>query len=384
MSRRLPFLLPGALLLALAFAPSSASAATHWLCGPGVANDPCRPSLSTTQVTPTGTVLGANTPTRDAKPKYDCFYVYPTTSDEKQPQADFKVTPELRSIALYQAARYSQHCRVYAPVYRQITIAGLLAPGTVTPAMRAQSLKDVEDAFADYLKNDNKGRGFVLIGHSQGSFLLRQLIADMVDKRKTVRSRLISAVLMGGNVLVKKGKAVGGDFENVPACRSSTQLGCVIAFSTYNDTPPADSLFGRTGGAGITATGNASEEVLCTNPAALGGGSAKLDTLQPVAPFAPGTAIGIEVPLIGVPVPKVSTAWFEAKGAYTGRCSSAGGANVLRISGNDGAPVLHPLPDATWGLHLVDANIALGDLVKDVTTQAATFLQDGPGASGRR
>ena len=68
--------------------------------------------------------------------------------------------------------------------------------------------------------------------------------------------------LGGGGV--KRGKGIGGSFQHVPACRSATQLGCVIAFSTFDQPPPANSLFGRTNVSG--------DQVLCTNPAALRGG----------------------------------------------------------------------------------------------------------------
>jgi hypothetical protein len=40
-----------------------------------------------------------------------------------------------------------------------------------------------------------------------------------------------------------------------------------------------------------------------------------------------------------------------------------------------GAPTLRAVPDATWGLHLVDANIALGNLTDDVTREAKFWLQ---------
>ena len=69
------------------------------------------------------------------------------------------------------------------------------------------------------------------------------------------------------------GKGIGGTFQHIPACRSATQLGCVIAFSTFDQPVPANSLFGRT-----TVQG---EQVLCTNPAALGGGAADVDPIFP-------------------------------------------------------------------------------------------------------
>jgi hypothetical protein len=375
MSRRsLALALSCAALLLLALTASGASAKTTWLCKPGLANNPCTPGLGTTVISPTAQIQGTVTPKATKNPKIDCFYVYPTVSNQATPEATKRVDPEERSIALYQAARYSSTCRVYAPMYRQITIAGLLKPSTVTAKMRATAYADVVAAWKDYLKTYNKGRGVVFIGHSQGSFVLRQLLAKEVDKTASVRRRLVSAILLGGNVLVKKGSDKGGDFQNIKACRSDTQLRCVVAFSTYNATPPSDALFGIAGSGRSVVGGQDAKgtEVLCTNPAALGGGSAPLTSIFPSAPFAPGTAIGTETTQVGVPQPKVSTPWIETQ-AYSGRCSSAGGAHVLLISGQTGAPTLKALPDATWGLHLVDANIALGDLVTLVGKQAKQY-----------
>jgi hypothetical protein len=375
MSRRLPALAAVlASAAALAALPGAASASTTWLCRPGATANPCAPGLATTTISPTGQTLGRVTPKKTRNPKIDCFYVYPTVSNQPGPQATKKVDPEERSIALYQAARYSSACRIYAPMYRQVTIAGLLKPATVTAAMQKTAYNDVRDAWRDYLKHDNKGRGVVFIGHSQGSFVLRQLIANEVDRKASVRKRLVSAILLGGNVLVKKGSDHGGDFQNIKACHSATQLRCVVAFSTFGDTPPANAVFG-VAGRGRSVVGGRDvkgSEVLCTNPAALGGGSAPLTSIFPTTPFAPGTAIGIETTQVGFPQPQPGTPWIEAQ-AYTGQCSKANGANVLKITGEPGAPVLKALPDATWGLHLVDANIALGDLVTLVDSQARQY-----------
>src|SRR3954454_22307119 len=228
-------LLATAAAAVLILAAPAAHASTVWLCKPGLAKNPCLPSLKTTLISPTGKTTGTVNVKRQKSPQWDCFYVYPTVSDQKRPQATKHIDPEERSIALYQTAYYSRDCRVYAPMYRQITIQGLLQPDTVTPAMRTSAYNDVRDAFRDYLRRYNKGRGIVLISHSQGTFVLRNLIAKEIDPKPGVRKRLISAALMGGNVLVKKGKTVGGDFKTVPACQSNRQIGCVIAWSTYNE-----------------------------------------------------------------------------------------------------------------------------------------------------
>jgi hypothetical protein len=356
-------LLSAALAAALLLcAASGASAKTTWLCKPGLKHDPCTPGLKTTRIDATGASRGTFTPPVVKRRPVDCFYVYPTVSDQPTPIATKRIDPEERSIALYQAARYSSLCRVYAPMYRQVTLAALTGATTVTQAQRDVGYRDVRAAWRDYLKHFNHGRGVIFISHSQGTFVLRRLIANEVDGKPAVRRRIVSAVLLGGDVLVKAGSDRGGDFKHIRACRSRNQLGCVIAYSTFNAPPPANSLFGRA---------PAGEQVLCTNPAALAGGAAKVDTVLPSAPFAPSTTLGQVTAGIGYPPFHVGTPWVESDGLYTTQCSDADGASVLQITGE---PVLHPLPDATWGLHLVDANIALGTLVKVVGHQATRYL----------
>jgi hypothetical protein len=116
-------------------------------------------------------------------------------------------------------------------------------------------------------------------------------------------------------------------------------------------------------------------QVLCTNPAALRGGSAPLDTIFPSAPFAPGTTIAAATSTLGMPRLTATTPWVSAPGAYAGHCSRANGASVLQIVPSPGAPLLRPSPDGTWGLHLVDANIALGDLVRVVNHQIRAYAR---------
>ncbi len=68
--------------------------------------------------------------------------------------------------------------------------------------------------------------------------------------------------------------------------------------------------------------------------------------------------------------------WREPN-SYRARCSSAGGANVLELAAIHGAQVAKPSPDPTWGLHLLDANIALGDLVRIVHDESAAHAARG-------
>src|SRR3954451_10738199 len=223
-----------------ALIPSSAGASVKWLCRPGLAKSPCTGSEKTTVFSSFTKRVGVVTP-KPTRRSVDCFYVYPTVSNQDATVATKAADPEIRDIALFQVARYSQVCRVFVPIYRQITVPGLNR-GDATPAQRAIGDKDVLEAWRLYLRKYNKGRGVVLIGHSQGSFRLTTLIQKQIDGNAKLRKRLVSAILLGGNVTVRKGSDRGGSFQNVPTCKSPTQLHCLIAFSSFNEMPPDNSL----------------------------------------------------------------------------------------------------------------------------------------------
>ncbi len=371
-------MLRAALLAALAFgvlAPS-AHAEVKWLCSPALAGDPCRGDLTTRSFAPDASsrVEPVAVP---AKPAVDCFYVYPTVSNQPTPNATQSADPEVRSIAKYQAQRFSSRCRVFAPLYRQVTAAGVsLASQTKDTKPYETALADVREAFRQYLREDNDGRGFVLVGHSQGSRMLRALIRRDIDPDAEVRRRLVSAIIPGANVTVARGRTSGGDFVNVPACQRASQLGCVISYHTFNEAPPANARFGRTetdpvGGALDLPVGNGTE-VLCTDPARLAG-SGQLETLVPSEPFAPGVIAALLVRLYGGPPPSADTPWLSPADRYTGRCESVGGASVLRITPDGPVRTLTPSPDASWGVHLVDLNLPLGNLLKIVDGQTAAY-----------
>jgi hypothetical protein len=345
-------------------AAGTAHASTVWLCKPGASNNPCETSLTATVLSTSGSAKGTERTKIAKDAPIDCFYVYPTVSDQTTVNANRHVDPAQRAVAYAQASRFSQNCRVWAPMYRQLTLSAILTPGKVTPQALQKAYSDVLAAWQDYLANHNKGRGVVLIGHSQGTFILRQLVKQEIDGKPSVRKRLVSALLIGGDVTVRQGEDVGGDFQNIRACRSAKQAGCVVAYSTFGNTPPPDSKFGRTDDPGL--------EVLCTNPAALGGGSGTLRPYLPVRTF-PGT-LGSLVSLLTGKTITAPTPWAIPPGRYTGRCERTNGANVLHADALDGAQRLRAVPDATWGLHLADVNLPLGNLTRLVSRQSKTYL----------
>jgi hypothetical protein len=368
----------GLALLAAALAipgPSSASASTVWLCKPGAVPDPCLSSLQTTVYSPNGAVRTENPPI-PKRPKIDCFYVYPTVSEDHGTNSDLSIDPEENAVAHFQASRFSQRCRVFAPMYRQLTLEAIFGGGVPASAVLT-AYSDVAAAWQEYMRRYNKGRGVVLIGHSQGTGMLTQLVREMIDPFKGARKKLVSAMLLGGNVTVRQGSDVGGVFNHVPGCRTARRTGCVVAYSTFNATPPDNAIFGKVNGALVNAFGFGGRtdlQVLCTNPAALRGGPALLKTLTPTAPFPGALGFGVSF-LFNGSLPTGTTPWLEPPDHYTGACVNSNGANVLMISPVGSARTLRPFPDASWGLHLADVNIALGNLVDLVGTQTKAYLR---------
>jgi hypothetical protein len=108
----------------LLVAPARAGAGVVWLYKPGATGDACATRLTTTTFSPDGRVQGVERLPPAARRRPDCFYVYPTVSDQPRPQVTRVVDDALRSIAHYQAARYTRDCRVLAPVYRRSPSAG--------------------------------------------------------------------------------------------------------------------------------------------------------------------------------------------------------------------------------------------------------------------
>ncbi len=336
-----------------------------WLCRPELTDDPCHQSLDATVVNADGsTSLEPFVAAVD--PKVDCFYVYPTVSTDDAVNSDMIPNDEERNVVVNQAARLRSVCRLFAPMYRQRTLGALFGTKKADPAVPAlDPYGDVVDAWKQYLANDNHGRGVVLIGHSQGTGMLTRLIKEEIDKNAEERALLVSALLIGGGVNVPEGADVGGDFANIALCRAPTQTGCVIAYSTFRSTspPPDNSKFGKP----RSGTG----QIACTNPAALGGGAAELrpySRTKDAHPFTdPAANAAITTPFVTMP------------GLLRAECVFKNGFSYLELTVQ--ADPNDPRTDTIsgdltpdWGLHVIDVNIAMGDLVNDVVQQAQTYV----------
>jgi len=351
---------------------------SSWLCRPGRKGDACDVDLTTTIVAADGT-LTTEAFTADPKAPIDCFYVYPTVSTDATPNSDMSQDPAEKNVVLQQFARFASKCRAFAPMYRQITLRGLQAAlatnaDPLTLFSKGLQYDDVRDAWRHYLKNDNQGRGVVLVGHSQGAFILQALIANEIDG-KPVQKQLVGAYILGATFLTPKGKDVGGQFKQIPLCRKPGQIGCVVNYSAFRSTvtPPGNTLFGHS--ADPASVGN------CTNPVTLGAGSA------PLRAYLSGQGRMIAM---GGPAPKwvadktVDTPFVSVPGLLTAECKTNEFATYLeiKVNGDPADPRVDDItgdlgaatkPIAQWGLHLVDVNLAMGNLLDLVDAQSKSY-----------
>lgn len=351
--------------------------AENWLCRPDN-NEACDVDLDTTIVRADGT-LELEPFTAASNPQVDCFYVYPTVSLDETPNSDLVPGPEELAVVRAQFARFAQHCRLYAPMYRQITLTALRATiAGQTPLIdRALGYNDVKAAWKSYLKNDNKGRGVILVAHSQGSGLLTQLIKEEIDPDPS-KTPLIAAFLMGTNITVPEGALKGGSFQNVPVCSSAEELGCVIGYATFraDAPPPANSRFGKTTTAG--------QHVVCANPAALAGGSAELHAYLsrdgagasglPMHPWLNGDgAEVVKTPFVSVPGMLEAECKQDDNGSYLA-LTVRGDPKDPRTDDIVGDVVTNGQTQADWGLHLIDVHVGMGNLLELAHAKAQAFL----------
>ncbi len=295
-----------------------------------------------------------------ADPPVDCFYVYPTTSAQEADYATAEREPAVDHTVHLQAARLASRCRVYAPLYRQLTSAGLnraLAAHPDNDLNWDLPYQDVRAAWRRYLAHDNHGRGVVLVGHSQGSILLARLLAEEIEGSPAHRL-LVSAVLAGHPaVLTPKGADVGGTFKSTPLCHAKAQSGCVVVWSSYPATAPD-------GETRVFARDQRGMVAACVNPAAPQGGP---------APLRPALARPSIAPAADPP-------FVEPVGQLTGACEPDGGGTVLKVTVLPGryAELMTTMlsrvgRSPAWGLHGLDVGLVEDDVSDLIAAQSAAW-----------
>lgn len=172
------------------------------------------------------------TPIDERTAPADVFFVHPTTFKGSPVwiapfDASNDMAPLNPPVLLDQVSVFNGCCRLYAPRYRQATLAALKVPAAMDVAY-----SDVAAAFRYYIAHLNHGRPFIIASHSQGTaHAIRLLQAEILGT--SLQNRLVAAYLVGGYV-----PDTFGDV-GLPICATAVKTGCVISYNT--------SQAGRTG-----------------------------------------------------------------------------------------------------------------------------------------
>ena len=338
-----------------------------WLCHPGKTDDACAVDLTATQIDPDGTttIIPFEAAT---DPSFDCFYIYPTVSLDPTWNSDMTAGPEELNVVANQFARYGAACRLFAPIYRERTVQELrnLAATGVANANAEMRYADVLGSWQTYMRDHNNGRGVVLIGHSQGA----GLIFDMLEKDllgSPEQAQIIAVHSIGSTETIDP---VLGGFKGFPLCEAATDFSCLINYASFRATtpPPASTGFAKAG---------ADTPAICTNPALVSGNDGQLNAYMPTKGLMQPDPYdyGVEVDTPFVTLPGLLSAACQSNDTHDWLAISVhGDPSDPRADDITGDVIIGGQVIADWGLHVIDVNLAMGNLVSLAETQGAAWL----------
>lgn len=289
----------------------------------------------------------------------DVFYIHPTTDRSldrnNQHIADRAINAWTDgSVVARQAGVFNGCCRVFAPRYRQATAGAQRKGPAVRDAAFALAYSDVKRAFAYYLAHNNKGRPFILVGHSQGAAHLERLLDEEIDG-KPLASRLVAAYDVGITFPAAKYERDGSTLK---PCERPDSIGCVVHWGSV--LPTADlaktALFAEQYNRLVLPKGT-DPAVLCINPLTF-------DRAQPAAPrdAAQGSVPG---------TPDESAPQAIVPHAVSARCDRG-----ILIVDPDPALGLKPLPGDS--MHYHDIGLFYEDVRRNAILRARTWLAAHP------
>jgi hypothetical protein len=160
----------------------------------------------------------------------DVFFIHPTTytRNKKAWNADindaYLNAKTDYSTILYQASVFNQHCRLFAPRYRQAHLSAFFTDDKEAADAFDTAYADLKKAFEYYLAHYNNNRPIIIAGHSQGALMAKRLLREFFDG-KPLQQKLVAAYILGWPVQQHY-------FVKIPVCDSATQTGCFCSWRT--------------------------------------------------------------------------------------------------------------------------------------------------------
>lgn len=161
----------------------------------------------------------------------DVFFVHPTTA-----VMGFRGNANLQSNMInnatdenpmkYQASVFNGSCKIYAPRYQQAVLHNFFTKDELESKEAFKvAYNDIKAAFEYYMANFNQGRPIIIAGHSQGAFLIKQLLREYFEN-KPLQTQLVAAYIIGFTVETNY-------FTTLQPCADSAQNGCFISYNTF-------------------------------------------------------------------------------------------------------------------------------------------------------
>ncbi|OFW59769.1 MAG: hypothetical protein A2V52_05755 [Actinobacteria bacterium RBG_19FT_COMBO_54_7] len=183
-------------------------------------------------------------PSSQEAKEVDVFFLYPTVyqqSSESDPMVCAIDNPQMQAGAQAALSRtataFETVANIYAPYYEQAAIQVLSLPFDEQQSIvGGQPTSDAISAFDYYITHYNKGRPFMLAGHSQGSNIMINLMADYMGKNPDVYERMIASYVPGYSITPQY-------LEQNPELRFATgadDTGVIVSYNTVapNATAP--------------------------------------------------------------------------------------------------------------------------------------------------
>lgn len=290
-------------------------------------------------------------PARPAPVKAAVFFVHPTSylaRDHWNGPLDDADSRD-RAVLLVRglASPFAGADQLWVPRYRQAAFGAFLSDAPAAGEALDVAYSDIVQAFDTFLANVPADEPIVLVGHSQGAYHLRRLMADRVAG-KPLAHRIAAAYLVGWPLSLDHDLPRMG----LPPCTGAAEAGCVMSWLSFGE--PGDptmmvNAYARHRGLdGQLLTGSA---FLCSNPlTGAAGGSA------------PAAAN------LGALVPDLRFESASLKASFTGaRCRPDGALSL------DGEPDIGPLVLPGNNYHVYDIPLFWANIRADYARRVTAW-----------
>lgn len=162
----------------------------------------------------------------------DLFIVCPTVDlgtggNKNMSLADNEAKKNFYGALNMERGIYEQHCRMYAPYYRQAVLADYDLPAKEAEPYFNLAYKDVRAAFVYYMQHENSGRPFVLAGFSQGAEMCLRLLKEFGNE-DFVKDNMVACYAIGWRFTPQE----AAEYPYIQPAKGADDLGKVIIFNS--------------------------------------------------------------------------------------------------------------------------------------------------------